>query len=97
MMLSKLARSFRVTLPKPGKVVLGCLLLLTHSACGEEEDVWKDATVYSSHGVYPTFSPLDNLINSSTFKEIVSTYDNSANQFLRIDQGKPLKIMRIYI
>ena len=97
-MLSELASSLRGTLPKPGKVVLGCLLLLTHSACGEEEDIWKDATVSSSHGVFPNTSPLDNLINSSTFKEIVATNDASTdNQFFRIDHGESLKIIRIYI
>ena len=45
-----------------------------------------------------TASPDDNLIHSTTFKEIVVTQDTStANQWFTIDQGESLKPIRIYI
>ena len=64
----------------------------------EEVDAWKDATVSTPFGIYSGSSPLENLIHSSTFKEILATNDGTTtNQFYRIDQGKSLKIIRIYI
>ena len=66
----------------------------------EEVAAWKDATVLDNapFGSFTGMSPLGNLIHSSTFKEILVTNVNSTtNQFYRIDQGKPLKIIRIYI
>ena len=52
-------------------------LLFSHHSCAEEEYIWKDAIVTSSGGIWSGYSPLDNLIHSTTFKDIVHTLDDT--------------------
>ena len=97
-MIAKLARYPRVTfyIPLSSPILVG-LLLLTRSVCTEEEDIWKDAIVTSPFGRLSICSPLDALVHTTTFKDLVHTNDNTANQYFTIDQGESLKRIRIYI
>ena len=83
-MLPKIARSSRVTLRKSCRVVLG-ILYLTHSARAEEKYIWENATVLDPSDFNTDYSPPDNLIHSTSFKEIVRTLSNLANQSILID------------
>ena len=73
-----------------GFVLFSCL------ARAEEKSVWEKATVSSSFDSLPDTSPLDKLING-TFNEIVCTNSSERNQFIMIDQGKALKLSRLFI
>ena len=80
------------------KPILAGFLLLAGSVSTEEEYIWKDAIVTSPFPIYAITSPLDNLINSTTFKEMVHTWNNDdENQWFRIDQIESLKPITIYI
>ena len=85
-------------IPPISRPIFAGLLLLAGSVCTEEEYIWKDAIVTSPFGMWSSTSPLDNLIHSTTFKDLVLTDDSlTPNQYYRIDQGESLKPIRIYI
>ena len=97
-MISKLHDSLRLPLHCMSKRFIMSVLLFYHQACAEEKYVWEDAIVSTPFGIYPTTSPPDNLVHSTTFKDIVHTNDGAtANQWITIDQGESLKPIRIYI
>ena len=75
------------------------ILILTYNGRAEEEYAWKDATVLpTDFGQWGGSASLDNLIKSSTFKDFIHTADTTTpNQWFKIDQGKSLKPIRIYI
>ena len=75
------------------------LLLIFHMASAEEKSIWENviqADIYASEGFNGSYSPAINLIRGS-FKEIVHTDSRESDQWIRIDQGKPTKLSRIYI
>ena len=80
------------------KPIFAGFLLLNGRVSTEEEYMWTDAIVTSPFEMDPDYSPLDNLIHSTTFKEIVLTNDSATlNKWFTIDQGESLKPIRIFI
>ena len=81
------------------RILAGTILLFSRHASAEEKSAWKDAVVLDNapFGLLPVSAPLDDLIHGSTFKKFVHTVSNDANQFFTIDQGEPLKIIRLFL
>ena len=77
------------------------LIMIFHMASAEEKSIWENvvqADMYASQGFRTNnvYSPGIDIIHGS-FKEIVHTSGSASNQWIRIDQGKPTKLSRIYI
>ena len=87
-------------------------LLFSSLARSEESPIWVNAEVIetatsvldtdtglytiTTNGFDPDYSPKENLLDGS-YKEIVLTDSEDANQFMTIDQGGSFKISRLFI
>ena len=73
-------------------------LIIFHMAHAEERSIWEGALVLDNvtFGWWNGTSPRENLL-FGTFKELVHTASVLPDQWITIDQGKAVRLSRIYI